>query len=69
VPTEIVFATGASIKVTATVDELARKLEGREWGAFETARFAGFRGEEAVAGERVVINVGAVAYATEISGS
>jgi hypothetical protein len=34
----------------------------------DTTRFAGFRGEDAVGGEPVVINVAAIAYAIAISG-
>ena len=65
VPTEIVFSSGASVKVTAEVQDVADALEaGRR--TLDSARFAGFRGVEAVAGERVVVNVGAIAHALAI---
>jgi hypothetical protein len=66
-PTELVFSTGASVKVTAGIQELADALA-QNRDTFETSRFAGFRGEDAVAGERVVVNVAAVSYAIEIPG-
>ena len=53
-----------SVKVMSAIQEIASALTGG--GTLETERFAGFRGDEAVAGERVVVNLGAVAYATEI---
>ena len=65
-PTELVFSTGASAKVTAGVQEIADALEGGA-ATLHTARFAGFRGDEAVGGEHVLVNLGAIAYATEIA--
>jgi hypothetical protein len=65
VPTEIVFSTGASVKVTATVEHVAQAVAG-DGGTLDTTRFAGFRGDEAVGAERVVISVSAIAYASEI---
>jgi hypothetical protein len=62
-----VFATGASVKVIATVQEVADAL-GAEDPTLDTARFAGFRGEEAVGAERVLVSLGALAYALEIAG-
>jgi hypothetical protein len=65
-PTELVFSTGASAKVTAGVQEIADALESGA-ATLHTTRFAGFRGDEAVGGERVLVNLGAIAYATEIA--
>jgi hypothetical protein len=67
VPAEIVFSAGASVKVVASVQEVADALAAEEV-TLDTARFAGFRGGEAVGGERVLVSVAAVAYAQEISG-
>jgi hypothetical protein len=67
VPTEIVFSNGASVKVMAAVQEVSDALRG-EAPVLDTVRFAGFRGEEAVGGERVLVMVGAVAYAKDITG-
>jgi hypothetical protein len=67
VPTEIVFSNGGSVKVTAAIEHVAQAVAvGR--GTLDTTRFAGFRGDEAVGAERVVVSVGAIAYASEISG-
>jgi hypothetical protein len=65
VPTEIVFATGAAVKVTASVQEVADAVQA-EGSTLDTARFAGFRGDEVVGGERVLVVVAAIAYAQEI---
>ena len=64
-PSEVVFATGASVKVTAGVDEIQQALSD---GAttLDTARFAGFRDDEAVAGEKVVVHVPAISYVQAI---
>jgi hypothetical protein len=67
VPAEIVFSNGASVKVTATVQEVADALAAGG-ATLDTARFAGFRGDEAVGAERVLVSIGAVAYAQEIAG-
>jgi hypothetical protein len=67
VPTEIVFATGASVKVLAGSDEVAAAIAAGD-ETLDTARFAGFRGDEAVGGERVIVKVPAIAYAIAISG-
>ena len=66
-PAEIVFSNGASVKVMATVQEVCDAIAAGET-VLDTTRFAGFRGEEAVAGERVLVTVGAIAYAQEIPG-
>jgi hypothetical protein len=67
VPTDIAFSNGASVKVIAGIDDVAHALtDGSR--TLDTARFAGFRGEESVPGERVLVNLVAVAYATEIRG-
>jgi hypothetical protein len=65
-PTEIQFAGGGTVKVTAELSDVADALSG---GApiLLTSRFAGFRGELAVAGESVVVRVGAIACALEIA--
>jgi hypothetical protein len=63
---EIVFATGASVKVIADLGEVRDAIAGRT--AIETNRFAGFRGDEAVGGERVVVSSPAIAYVMEIAG-
>lgn len=63
---EIVFASGASVKVTAQLNEVREALvAGTE---LDTQRFAGFRGDEAVGAERIVLSGGAIAYAIEIHG-
>ena len=64
-PAEIVFAAGASVKVISGIQDIGDALAGKR-GTFETSRFAGFRGDEAVAGERVILNLEAVAYAIEL---
>lgn len=66
-PTEIVFASGASVKIMADIDDVDASM-GAGDTALDTARFAGFRGEDAVAGERVVVVLGAIAYAIAIAG-
>ena len=66
-PSEIVFAAGASVKVIADIDAVVEALDDDEL-FLDTHRFAGFRGEEAVAGERVVVQLDAVAYVQAISG-
>ncbi len=66
-PSEIVFATGASVKVIADVDEVGSMVSTGA-SVLDTQRFAGFRGDEAVGGERVVVALGAVAYAMAIAG-
>ncbi len=66
-PTEIVFSSGASVKVMATVQEVSDALRG-DGEVLDTARFAGFRGDDAVGGERVLVSVGAVAYAKALTG-
>jgi hypothetical protein len=65
VPADIVFTTGASVKVIAGIQDVADAIASNR-GTVDTARFAGFRGDESVAGERVIVNVGAIAYVTEI---
>ena len=65
-PAEIVFANGGSVKVVATMQEVVDAL--RAGVELDTARFAGFRGAEAVGGERVLVNAALVAYAQEIAG-
>jgi hypothetical protein len=63
---EIVFATGTSVKVIADISEVRDAIAGRN--LVDSNRFAGFRGEEAVGAERVVVNGPSIAYATEITG-
>jgi hypothetical protein len=65
VPTEIVFSTGASVKVTAAIEHVAQAVAAGG-GTLDTTRFAGFRGDEAVSAERVVVRVDAIAYASEV---
>jgi hypothetical protein len=67
VPTEIVFSNGASVKVTAAIEHVAQAVAAGG-GTLDTTRFAGFRGDEEVGAERVVVSVDAIAYASEISG-
>jgi hypothetical protein len=64
-PTEIVFSTGGSVKVMASVDELATALEAGG-GVVDTNRFAGFRGDEPVGAERVLVAVAAIGYVQEV---
>lgn len=66
-PAEIVFSNGASVKVMATVQEVSDALRG-DAPVLDTTRFAGFRGDEAVGGERVLVTVGAVAYVKDLTG-
>jgi hypothetical protein len=66
VPTEIVFASGGAVKVMAAVDDVAAALAAGDV-TVRTNRFAGFRGDEAVAGEVVVLRVPSIAYAIAIS--
>jgi hypothetical protein len=66
-PAEIVFSNGGSVKVTASAEEFATALEAGS-GVVDTNRFAGFRGDEAVGAERVVVSVAAVAYVQEVRG-
>ena len=66
-PTEVAFSNGATVKVTAELQDVVDALEaGRT--VLESNRFAGFRGDEAAAAERVVVSVPAIAYASAISG-
>lgn len=66
-PTELVFSNGATVKVVAEMQDVVDALEsGRT--ILDTSRFAGYRGDEAVAAERVVVNVSALAHANAISG-
>jgi hypothetical protein len=63
----VVFASGASVKIVADIQDVADALDGGQV-VLESNRFAGFRGDEAAAGERVVVNVGAIAHAMAIAG-
>jgi hypothetical protein len=66
VPTELVFASGGTIKVVADLQAVADALEsGRT--LLDSNRFAGFRGDEVVAAERIVVNLVAIAHAVAIS--
>jgi hypothetical protein len=67
-PCEIAFSAGASVKVTADIDAVVSALDDDEL-FLDTQRFAGFRGDEAVAGERIVVQLDAVAYVQAISGA
>jgi hypothetical protein len=53
------------VKVIAGIDEV-RAMAGRV--SVETNRFAGFRGEEAVGAERVIVSGTQIAYVTDIAG-
>jgi hypothetical protein len=64
---EIVFAAGATLKVMADSTDVAAALASGDT-TLDTRRFAGFRGEDEVGGEPIVINVAAIAYAIAISG-
>ena len=64
-PSEIVFSSGGSVKVTAELGEV-RDAFGST-AVLETQRFAGFRGDEAVGGEPTVVRIDAIAYAMEIA--
>lgn len=65
-PTEIVFTGGASVKVAAEVQQVADAIDSGR-GRLDSLRFAGFRGTDAVTGERVVVSVAAIAYAQAIA--
>jgi len=67
VPTDIVFSTGAAVKVISGVQDIGDTMAGRR-GTLETPRFARFRGDETVAVERVILNLDTIAYAIEIPG-
>src|SRR5437660_10856201 len=60
---EIMFATGTSVKVIAGIDEIRDAVAARV--QIDTQRVAGFRGEEAVGAERVIVTGAAIAYAIE----
>ena len=65
-PSEIFFAGGVSVKVMADVDAVTAALnEGATLIA--TQRFAGFRGDEAVPGQQIVVSVPVIAYAAAIT--
>jgi hypothetical protein len=66
VPTELFFAGGASVKVIADVQTIYDALE-EGLDVLDTKRFAGFRGDEAVGGERVVVNVATLAAGQAIA--
>ncbi len=65
-PVEIVLSGGGSVKVIASLDQVTKVIRDRA-SSLETARFAGFRGDEAVSGEPIVISVAAIGYAQQIS--
>ena len=66
VPTELVFSSGATLKVVADLQDVADALEsGRT--LLDSSRFAGFRGDDVVSAERVVVNLAAVAHAGSIT--
>jgi hypothetical protein len=54
------------VKVMADTDEVAAALATND-ATLRTNRFAGFRGDEAVGGEPVVVRVPSIAYAIAIS--
>jgi hypothetical protein len=65
VPIELVFSNGATVKVIADLQDVADALEsGRT--LLDSRRFAGFRGDEVIAAERVVVNLAAIAHADAI---
>ena len=65
-PTELFFSNGATVKVVADLQDVADALEsGRT--LLDSNRFAGFRGEDAVAAERVVVNLAAISHAGAIA--
>jgi hypothetical protein len=63
---EIMFATGTSVKVIAGIDEIRDAIAARV--QLDTQRFAGFRGDDAVGAEHVIVSGAAIAYAIEIPG-
>ncbi|HEV3055070.1 MAG TPA: hypothetical protein VGX45_10485 [Solirubrobacteraceae bacterium] len=65
-PSEVVFAAGASVKVIAGVGEIRQALSD---GAttLDTARFAGFRGDAAMAGEEIVVCLAAISYVQAVA--
>jgi hypothetical protein len=65
VPSEIFFSSGGSVKVTADLDDVRTAIGTAP--ALETQRFAGFRGDEVVGGERTIVQVDAIAYAMAIA--
>ncbi len=57
---------GGSVKVTAELQQISDAISAGQQ-AVDTTRFAGFRGDEAVSAERVVLSVDAIAYASAIA--
>ncbi|MGO9961791.1 MAG: hypothetical protein ACLP50_38425 [Solirubrobacteraceae bacterium] len=64
--TDIVFLGGDSVKVSADLEVVAQALE-NGGSTVKTNRFAGFRGDEEVAGEPLIVNVAAIAYAHAVT--
>jgi hypothetical protein len=65
-PTELFFSGGASVKVLADVQSIRDALDEGE-DVLDSQRFAGFRGDEAVGGGRVLVSLGSLAYAMAIA--
>jgi hypothetical protein len=63
-PARVVFSGGTEVAVTAGVEELEGEL--RSNAMVPAERFVGFRGDDAVAGGRVLINPATVAYVEAI---
>ncbi len=59
------YSSGASVKVTASIQDVADVLNAGGM-SLDTTRFAGFRGDEAVGAERIVVRTGAIAHAQEL---
>ena len=66
VATDIVFLGGDSVKVSAGLEVVAEALE-NGGSTVKTYRFAGFRGDEEVVGEPLIVNVAAIAYAHAVT--
>ena len=64
-PTELILIGGEHLQVTASFQEVRDSIaSGR---AIDTKRFAGFRGEEVVAGEDVLVLTSALAAIVTIT--
>jgi len=64
-PTELILNGGEHLQVTASFQDVRDAIaSGR---ALDTQRFAGFRGEEVVAGEDVLVLTGALAAVVAIN--
>jgi hypothetical protein len=62
--TTLILIGGSEVKVTADLEDIARFLREGAPGSFQ--RFAGFRGDQAVGAEPLIVRPEAVAYAMKV---